>query len=422
MINNAGIEARRAAYQDTLTPCFQKPLTKAALFVIAFLLVGGAVASHFTGLGTIGITSFGIGGGLTLTLFAMSCLFTICRKQEPVREVPAGFSDLIVSNADVIPSQSVAVPRFIQSVTMDISRFSDAKLKSFTVELVKLIKENKGELSPLELANAFQPLFNQIKDNFDRISFLLGELIMILPYSASDIALVFESLVLPEEIENIDLPEHLGYRLVDTADFIERQLQMVEGRPVESFRLNYKTIFGTEVVGTHPPTLSPLLAKALGFGIRCIAEALVGLDLYHNDSWEQSQYTLGFGLEIGQCADCPFPPKVIAPLLPYLRGLSGLVKLSFSMGMSNSFETGPQSRDGFGDESAEDLLQIFETNPHLLGAQVNVSSMSPDCLANFMARWEDILNQRIAILPSIKEVLHEIASRRSEQDAHRSRS
>lgn len=47
--------------------CVERPATKAALFVIAFLLAGGAIASHFTGLGTIAVASFGAGSGVAFT-------------------------------------------------------------------------------------------------------------------------------------------------------------------------------------------------------------------------------------------------------------------------------------------------------------------------------------------------------------------
>src|SRR3984957_14334135 len=60
--------------------CLQKPLTKAALFVIAFLLAVAAVGAHFGGLGIPGIVAFSAASGVCLVAGLIVTFF--CRSSE----------------------------------------------------------------------------------------------------------------------------------------------------------------------------------------------------------------------------------------------------------------------------------------------------------------------------------------------------
>src|ERR1700722_9390256 len=60
--------------------CLQKPLTKAAIFVIAFLLAVAAVGAHFGGLGIPGIVAFSAASGVCLVAGLIVTFF--CRSSE----------------------------------------------------------------------------------------------------------------------------------------------------------------------------------------------------------------------------------------------------------------------------------------------------------------------------------------------------
>lgn len=103
----------------------QKPLTKAALFVIALLAAGGAFACHFTGLGVIPVIALSVGSVVSLGIFVLGCtrtsrnhsLLDLNAEVEPLPSlpIPDSFSDGFVNevrnffggteNADYIANQ-----------------------------------------------------------------------------------------------------------------------------------------------------------------------------------------------------------------------------------------------------------------------------------------------------------------------------
>lgn len=64
--------------------CLERPAVKMTLFVISFLLAGGSLASHFTGLGTIAVASLGAGGGLVFTPAIALTLSSRCKEKKQV--------------------------------------------------------------------------------------------------------------------------------------------------------------------------------------------------------------------------------------------------------------------------------------------------------------------------------------------------
>lgn len=67
--------------------CAQRPITKITLFVIALLLAGGAIASHFTGLGTIAVATLGAtSGAVFITGFVLSLYASYKEKHDSTHD------------------------------------------------------------------------------------------------------------------------------------------------------------------------------------------------------------------------------------------------------------------------------------------------------------------------------------------------
>lgn len=120
--------------------CVERPLTKAALFVIAFLLAGGAIASHFTGLGTIAVASFGAGGGVVLTAAIAVSLYARYKERHEAVEYTVDPSSF--RKTTQIPPKK------------EPSSFESGETSSSSEESGEVSSEESGEASDTEDANA----------------------------------------------------------------------------------------------------------------------------------------------------------------------------------------------------------------------------------------------------------------------------
>ncbi len=99
---------------------------------------------------------------------------------------------------------------------------------------------------------------------------------------------------------------------------------------------------------------------------------------------------------------------MIAPILPHLKNIPGMVSLELSdLGVSNPWDA-PSSKpsNGFSDQDAEALLDIFRSNPHLRKVKVNIEGMTEEKRKGFTAEWLEIWeNPSRFKTPSPKEFL-----------------
>lgn len=91
-------------------PFIEKPITKIALTAFAFLFAAGALISHFTGVGTIGVAAFGAGSGVCVLSMIVVALCTVCSKRQKEPEErseppqrPGGFVPAIDVESDGEP-------------------------------------------------------------------------------------------------------------------------------------------------------------------------------------------------------------------------------------------------------------------------------------------------------------------------------
>lgn len=102
-------------------PCRQKPMTKAALFVISLLFAGGAVASQFAGLGIPGIVAFSVAGGVCLIAFVVSCL---CFSQQ-VRGIGSSNPSRLVPDKVQVNDPAEDYKKVISSIRTKVRSVND---------------------------------------------------------------------------------------------------------------------------------------------------------------------------------------------------------------------------------------------------------------------------------------------------------
>jgi len=87
-----------------LDQCSQKPLTKVALLVIGLLLAGGAVASHFWGLGMLGIVGFSAGSIVAIALLSVAMTRNSpCKKQNSNEQISS--SDAQTTDSEQVKTE-----------------------------------------------------------------------------------------------------------------------------------------------------------------------------------------------------------------------------------------------------------------------------------------------------------------------------
>lgn len=93
--------------------CLQKSTTKASLFVISLLFAGGAIISHFAGLGTPGIVAFSIASGVSATVLIIVCTYSvknqptvnIKKESQPTQKKQEQKTEELVIDTALIPGQ-----------------------------------------------------------------------------------------------------------------------------------------------------------------------------------------------------------------------------------------------------------------------------------------------------------------------------
>lgn len=148
-----------------------------------------------------------------------------------------------------------------------------------------------------------------------------------------------------------------------------------------------RRIFGP---GNFTDPISPRLAKAIGDSIKFVATTHIS-DLKEKIEKGQNKDKLRVGVEVEimQFSETRFPASMIAPVLPYLKEVPGMVSLRLT-----------DIGKGFGDEHAETLLEIFKSQPHLVETRINVNGMSEEKRQEFLNQKEQIWKARAMEKPS----------------------
>lgn len=166
--------------------------------------------------------------------------------------------------------------------------------------------------------------------------------------------------------------------------------------------INTKKIFGRSDFTRDPKPISPYLAKSIGLAIKQAADAHV-LELkqkFEKGLEKEDQLRIGVEVVIGQFLETRFPASMIAPILPYLKNIPGMVSLELSdvgVGVGNPGNaTSEENSNGFNDEHVEALLDIFRSQPYLQKIQINIGGMSEEKRKEFVAEWTKIWEENPA--------------------------
>lgn len=395
--------------------CWQKPLTKVALLVISLLFAGGAVTAHFAGLGIPGIVGFSVASGGFMTLLIASC---ICRS---IRSTKGSSNEEVVQATSPKPTDDESLRRQAkaqqEAIQADVSSMSDAQLLQamdpaplryaplalalvLTQSLPPISLSAKDQciletlLSKIEttfkdlgaqgttsVAQALEPLFNQVNHDPEKFMTLVSFAIQSSRYALRFTAAVLEKLEWPnEELKKNLLPQLLAVKIL--TDCISLRSSYIECRNHNGFMTNKlvvvtKKIFGngdfTQQTFPMPESLMPAIGHAIRMSATRMASDL--RDMQNAGSLNQAT-PIGIRVEIGQDMECRFPASMLTPLLPHLTKIDGLVGLELS-------DVGV----GFGDDAAEALSAVFVANPFLVHVQINIDAMTEERRAAFLEQW-----------------------------------
>lgn len=158
--------------------------------------------------------------------------------------------------------------------------------------------------------------------------------------------------------------------------------------------INTQNIFGNCDFTTQSKPISSYLAKAIGLIIQHTAESHI-IELKDNSkNTDKEDLRIGIEVAISQFMKTRFPASMIAPILPYIKNLPGLVSLELK-----------DLGNGFNDEHADDLLAILNSQPLLQQVTINVDGMSEQKKKEFVNEMNEILNKRARKKPSLEEFL-----------------
>ncbi len=209
-----------------------------------------------------------------------------------------------------------------------------------------------------------------------------------------------------EELKKTELPELLAtaflYKAFELQNmFLSNSGVTESGFPCTRLLINTKKIFGVGDFTNDPKPLSPVLAEAIGSVIKSIAkQRLKDLNKTHREGEHWDDMRLGIEIDIGQFRETRFPASMIAPLLPYLKDVPGIVSLALS-------DVGEKNINGFKDEDAEDLLNIFRSQPYLQSAHINIGGMGEEKQLAFMEEWKRIWSEPNRLqMPTVMELTH----------------
>lgn len=366
----------------------QKPLTKAALFVLAFLLAASAGIAYLASLGTPAITALSLASVGSIVLLSMILLGFAKSRQEIETALKEEISKLTIEELiqQVIP---------LVDTHRNILIAEDLKLR--IDNFVKAHLQTKG---PQEIAKALQPFFSAA-DTPIKAEFLANLIYLNTDYTLLFSGYILDNLEWPDESIKRKVIENWGEEITKNYLTIKKEAiphgnpQHPEYYSVKSLYFNTQKMFEGKTDNLYTTPIPDFLAQAIYSSILKIANDVIE-DLEKLPWWSSAQQKglpLGIKIILWQSADRPLSPTRIAPLLPYLKSTPALVGLDLSpLGRSDPWQNYLGSTDGFGDDTAEALLAIFSTNPFLKSVKVSTSGMSSAGEKEFLEQWRKLWN------------------------------
>jgi hypothetical protein len=269
-------------------------------------------------------------------------------------------------------------------------------LKKLTERIRQRFAQHAKEGEEL-VATALTPLFALAKGDPERFTIIVNLVIAFSNYCPRFTAAVLEKIEWPSEtFKQMSLPAYLAHFI--RSSFVSWQDDSIEINPCPNQESTFfytdklvivtKNIFGHRDFIENPSALSPSLAQGIGIAIQKEAKAAMeDLKQKYSDQQTDENTNIGINLVIAQYQECRFPCSMLAPVLPYLKKIPGLVGLEI-------VDVGGSGQHAFRDEDAPALLEIFKTNPHLFHIKINVSAMTPETQKQFVEEWQVIMADR----------------------------
>jgi hypothetical protein len=258
------------------------------------------------------------------------------------------------------------------------------------------------------VAQALTPLFNLAKSDPGRFMVLVYSVIWDSRYCPRFTATVLEKIEWPSEtLKQERLAGCLASYIIHNClefqdDSIEIGLSSSDKKSIyfRTSRLvvNTKRIFGHGDFVKEPESLSTFLVQGMGMALQGYAKvAMEMLKEQYDEGKTDKNTNIGLNLVIGQFHECRFPCSMVAPLLPYLKKIPGLVGLEINDVGGSGLVTAQRKRErghAFRDEDAPALLEIFKTNPYLFHVKININGMTPEKEPQFVQEWQEIITNR----------------------------
>jgi hypothetical protein len=400
--------------------CLYKPSTQT---VLATCVVVGLIAIRFSGLELRKMNPFAL---VTAMVRAVAQVFQKIIYNKPVATSHSEQPSTMITVQT--PSNSEGDSEHLSTIAQ--SNDSPADNPMPLTQLVKSLlvaNDESGDMSPEDLnhpvlmgmvlagqvqnvfklhaaegeeavANALAPLFSRAKGNPEKFEILLNLTVFESRYSPLFVAAVLEKLIWPtEKMKEEKLHVYLGTLIANNF------LSAKHHQPIVLFgsktcRLVVMTeqIFGCKDFIKSAETIPPSLAQAIGHAIRLYAQGA-------EEEWRREgiygyQPDIGFELVFEQSMECRFPASMLTPVLPYLKNISGLVGLKMKV------------VDGFRDQDANALLDIFNTNPGLLKYNIDIGGMTPGTQGHFERQLQQIMDTRERMLSGAPNVLNVLKS------------
>jgi hypothetical protein len=405
--------------------CLSKPNSVlAGLFLLCAL---GWVINRVTGLNFRTIKPFSGMGNKTMQLF-LQCFSA---PQKPASETP-----LSTTTQAATPSEN----REIASIPVNTSNEqllkmmiflpdNDGKLAlDYENQQNKMINDLLGERIRQGfaqhanegedlVAQALTPLFNLAKSDPDRFMVLVNSVIWNSRHCPRFTATVLEKIEWPSEtLKQERLPgclaSYIVHKCLELQDYsIEIGSSSSDKKSIyfctSKLLVITKRILGHGDFVKEPESLSPFLVQGIGMALQDYAKAAMEMLKEQYDEGQTDERTnIGLNLVIGQFHECRFPCSMVAPVLPYLKKIPGLVGLEINDVGGSGLVTAKRNRQrghAFRDEDAPALLEIFRTNPYLFHVKININGMTLEKETQFVQEWQEIMTNRLK--PAIKDLL-----------------
>lgn len=229
------VQAKPTSFLDSVHSCTQKPLTKAALFVIAFLAAGGAIAFHFTGLGMIPLVACSVVSGVSFGMFVLAC---VCSAKKKV----------------AVPNDGLSNDERAELVALEIP---NEFLQTFAWKIESLFQK----VAPDKVAAQFQVLIN-LNPWTEKLKVLVQAVLQARILSLLQMAQILEGLNWPNVIgskEEFLTQEFIAFY----RETLHPNAKMTEGNNLLQIELNLNHAIGVKVGIEAHETLPNSLAKAL---------------------------------------------------------------------------------------------------------------------------------------------------------------